>query len=98
MVSQGSTKPTQHFTAIFNTFVLMTLFNEFNARKIHGQRNIFAGLMGNWIFVTIWIATAVLQVVIVQLGGYAFSTKGLDLDQWLWCLFFGVGELVWGQV
>uniref|UniRef100_A0A1I8I9W2 Calcium-transporting ATPase n=1 Tax=Macrostomum lignano TaxID=282301 RepID=A0A1I8I9W2_9PLAT len=36
----GSPVPTQHFTAIFNAFVMMTLFNEVNARKIHDQRNI----------------------------------------------------------
>jgi len=36
--------------------------------------------------------------VIVQFGGYAFSTAGLTLEQWLWCLFIGIGELLWGQV
>ncbi|EDV90475.1 GH23619 [Drosophila grimshawi] len=68
--------PTQHFTIIFNTFVMMTLFNEINARKIHGQRN----------------------VLIIQYGKMAFSTKALSLDQWLWCVFFGIGTLVWGQL
>lgn len=98
LVSHGVSKPTQHFTAIFNTFVLMTLFNELNARKIHGQRNVFAGVFRNWIFIVIWISTMVLQIIIVEFGGYAFSTQGLDLNQWMWCLFFGIGELVWGQV
>lgn len=28
----------------------------------------------------------------------AFSTKALTLEQWGWCLFFGVGTLVWGQL
>uniref|UniRef100_V9I6W2 Calcium-transporting ATPase n=1 Tax=Apis cerana TaxID=7461 RepID=V9I6W2_APICE len=32
-VAQAGGGPTQHFTIIFNTFVMMTLFNEFNARK-----------------------------------------------------------------
>lgn len=54
--------PTQHFTIIFNTFVMMTLFNEFNARKIHGQRNVFQGIFTNPIFYSIWIGTAVSQV------------------------------------
>jgi Ca2+ transporting ATPase len=54
--------PTQHFTCIFNTFVLMTLFNEFNARKIHGQRNIFEGIFTNPIFYSIWVVTCVSQV------------------------------------
>ncbi|KAF4525203.1 hypothetical protein B566_EDAN008309 [Ephemera danica] len=39
-----------------------------------------------------------LTVIIVQFGGVAFSTKSLSLEQWLWCLFFGFGTLLWGQV
>jgi len=38
------------------------------------------------------------QVIIVQFGGFAFATAGLTLEQWGWCLLFGVGELLWGQV
>nr|CAH8853004.1 unnamed protein product [Trichobilharzia regenti] len=91
-------EPTQHYTLIFNTLVLMTLFNEFNARKIHGQRNVFSGLHRNPLFVIIWFVTFLLQALIIQFGSYAFSTKPLELDQWGWCLFFGVGELVWGQI
>ncbi|XP_020809976.1 plasma membrane calcium-transporting ATPase 1 isoform X7 [Drosophila serrata] len=90
--------PTQHFTIIFNTFVMMTLFNEINARKIHGQRNVIEGLFTNPIFYTIWIFTMISQVFIIQYGKMAFSTKALSLDQWLWCIFFGIGTLVWGQL
>ncbi|XP_036145958.1 plasma membrane calcium-transporting ATPase 2 isoform X2 [Monomorium pharaonis] len=90
--------PTQHFTVIFNTFVMMTLFNEFNARKIHGQRNVFQGIFTNPIFYSIWIGTCASQVVIIQYGKMAFSTRALTLDQWLWCLFFGIGTLIWGQI
>lgn len=54
--------PTQHFTIIFNTFVMMTLCNEVNARKIHGQRNILEGLRRNPVFIGIWIGTFVAQV------------------------------------
>lgn len=92
------TGPTQHFTVIFNSFVMMTLFNEFNARKIHGQRNVFEGIFTNPIFYTIWIGTCAAQVVIIQYGGMAFSTKALTLEQWFWCLLFGIGTLLWGQL
>ena len=54
--------PTEHFTIIFNVFVMMTLCNEINARKIHGQRNVFEGLATNPIFIGIWIGTFVAQV------------------------------------
>ena len=77
---------------------MMTLFNEINARKIHGERNVFVGLFTNPIFVTIWIGTLFLQVVIVEFGGRWFSTAPLTLEQWLWCLAFGVGSLLWAQV
>ncbi|XP_056000325.1 plasma membrane calcium-transporting ATPase 2-like isoform X5 [Ostrea edulis] len=90
--------PSQHFTIIFNTFVMMTLFNEMNARKIHGQRNIFEGLRRNPVFVGIWTGTFVAQIILVQFGGTVFSTKALTLDQWFWCVFLGVSTLLWGQV
>ena len=41
---------------------MMTLFNELNSRKLHGQRNVFGGLQRNAIFCFIWILTMVVQV------------------------------------
>ncbi|XP_053233626.1 plasma membrane calcium-transporting ATPase 2 isoform X6 [Podarcis raffonei] len=90
--------PSEHYTIIFNTFVMMQLFNEINARKIHGERNVFDGIFRNPIFCTIVLGTFVVQIVIVQFGGKPFSCSPLELDQWMWCVFIGLGELVWGQV
>ncbi|XP_055045243.1 plasma membrane calcium-transporting ATPase 3b isoform X2 [Misgurnus anguillicaudatus] len=90
--------PSEHYTIIFNTFVLMQLFNEINARKIHGERNVFDGIFGNPIFCSIVLGTFAVQIVIVQFGGKPFSCAPLNMEQWLWCLFVGVGELLWGQV
>ncbi|XGW27763.1 hypothetical protein V3C99_007945 [Haemonchus contortus] len=90
--------PSVHFTIVFNTFVLMTLFNEINARKIHGERNVFSGLFSNPIYYIIWISTFVSQILIVQFGGRWFSTAALNIEQWLWCLALGVGTLLWGQL
>ena len=72
-MSQG---PTQHFTIIFNTFVMMTLFNEINARKIHEQRNVFDGLNRNPLFIGIWITTFFVQV-------YKYDTKCINYAQML---------------
>ncbi|XP_046896979.1 plasma membrane calcium-transporting ATPase 3a isoform X2 [Hypomesus transpacificus] len=90
--------PSEHYTIIFNTFVLMQLFNEINARKIHGERNVFDGIFSNPIFCSIVLGTFLMQFVIVQFGGKPFSCAPLNLEQWLWCLFVGLGELLWGQV
>ncbi|CAL8254689.1 unnamed protein product [Arctogadus glacialis] len=90
--------PSEHYTVIFNTFVLMQLFNEINARKIHGERNVFDGIFANPIFCSIVFGTFVVQILIVQFGGKPFSCAPLNVEQWFWCLFIGLGELLWGQV
>uniref|UniRef100_UPI0037E92894 plasma membrane calcium-transporting ATPase 2 isoform X7 n=1 Tax=Semicossyphus pulcher TaxID=241346 RepID=UPI0037E92894 len=90
--------PSEHYTIIFNTFVMMQLFNEINARKIHGERNVFDGIFRNPIFCSIVFGTFAMQIVIVQFGGKPFSCQPLDLEKWMWCVFLGLGELVWGQV
>ncbi|XP_028680148.1 plasma membrane calcium-transporting ATPase 2 isoform X7 [Erpetoichthys calabaricus] len=89
--------PSEHYTIIFNTFVMMQLFNEINARKIHGERNVFDGIFRNPIFCGIVLGTLGIQIIIVQFGGKPFSCSPLDIDKWLWCIFLGLGELVWGQ-
>ncbi|XP_078099057.1 plasma membrane calcium-transporting ATPase 1 isoform X1 [Sander vitreus] len=90
--------PSEHYTIVFNTFVLMQLFNEINARKIHGERNVFEGIFNNLIFCSIVFGTFIIQFVIVQFGGKPFSCVALTIDQWLWCTFLGFGSLLWGQV
>uniref|UniRef100_A0A8C6PEN0 Calcium-transporting ATPase n=1 Tax=Nothobranchius furzeri TaxID=105023 RepID=A0A8C6PEN0_NOTFU len=90
--------PSEHFTIVFNTFVLMQIFNELNARKIHGERNVFEGVFNNPIFCSIILGTLVVQVLIVQLGGKPFSCASLTIEQWLWCVVLGVGSLLWGQL
>ncbi|XP_042782174.1 plasma membrane calcium-transporting ATPase 4 isoform X2 [Panthera pardus] len=90
--------PSQHYTIIFNTFVLMQLFNEINSRKIHGERNVFAGIFRNLIFCCVVLGTFISQILIVEFGGKPFSCTKLTLSQWFWCLFIGIGELLWGQI
>ncbi|XP_064417746.1 plasma membrane calcium-transporting ATPase 1 isoform X2 [Latimeria chalumnae] len=90
--------PSEHYTIVFNTFVMMQLFNEINARKIHGERNVFEGMFNNLIFCTIVFGTFLIQIIIVQLGGKPFSCTPLNIDLWLWCIVFGMGSLLWGQL
>ncbi|XP_058842267.1 plasma membrane calcium-transporting ATPase 1-like isoform X3 [Acipenser ruthenus] len=90
--------PSEHYTIVFNTFVMMQLFNEINARKIHGERNVFEGIFNNLIFCSIVFGTFVIQIIIVQFGGKPFSCIGLGIEHWLWCVFLGIGALLWGQL
>ncbi|VDD92928.1 unnamed protein product, partial [Enterobius vermicularis] len=90
--------PSRHFTIIFNAFVLMTLVNEINSRKVHSERNVFKGLFTNAIFCVIWVATLIAQVLIVQYGGAWVSTAPLNLIQWGFCVGCGFATLIWGQI
>jgi len=64
--------PSVHYTIVFNVFVLMQIFNEINARKIHGERNVFEGIHQNPIFCSILVGTFVLQVG----GRHSVSSTG----------------------
>jgi hypothetical protein len=45
--------PSIHFTIIFNTFVMMTLFNGINCRMLNNGRNIFKVLLIKFCFISI---------------------------------------------
>lgn len=40
----------------------------------------------------------IFQIIIVQFGQTAFSTRALTFGQWFWCLLFGVSTLACGQI
>ena len=88
----------EHFTLIFNVFVFMQIFNEINARKIHGERNVFQGLHRSYTFLIIMVGQVVCQVILVQFGSIVVRTRGLTLDLWLWSILLGSSELVVGQI
>uniref|UniRef100_F6WCS9 Calcium-transporting ATPase n=1 Tax=Ornithorhynchus anatinus TaxID=9258 RepID=F6WCS9_ORNAN len=92
------TPPTVHYTMVFNTFVMMQLFNEINARKVHDERNVFEGLLNNSIFCLVVGGTFIVQFFIVHYGGKAFGCTQLSPEMWLWCIFLGMGVLIWGQL
>lgn len=71
--------PTQHYTMVFNTFVLCQLFNEINARKLRGEWNVFS----------VWAEYAVryicgkffmIQIVKVE-PGYNNTVRGGNTDR-----------------
>ncbi|CAD8186782.1 unnamed protein product [Paramecium octaurelia] len=89
--------PSRQFTVIFNTFVLMQLFNFLNSRKIRNEINVFKGILSNMLFLKIVFGILALQIMIVTFGGIGFhcySFYGLSLEQWLICLTFGIGSLI----
>ena len=84
--------PSRHMTVVFTAFVFMQVFNMINARKIHDEKHIFAGIVDNRMFCGIWMVIFVVQMILSQFSQDIFqcSRDGLTWFQWLICLAIGV--------
>ncbi|KAJ9212385.1 hypothetical protein DTO166G4_6016 [Paecilomyces variotii] len=69
-------------TVVFNTFVWMQIFNQYNCRRLDNHFNIFEGIHRNVWFIGIQAIIIAGQVMIIFVGGRAFSVKRLNGPQW----------------
>ncbi|TQN66057.1 Calcium-transporting ATPase 2 [Colletotrichum shisoi] len=69
---------------IFNTFVWMQIFNEFNNRRLDNKFNIFEGVHRNYFFIVINCIMVGAQVAIIYVGGKAFriTPGGISGEHW----------------
>ena len=77
-------------TLIFNTFVWMQVFNQYNNRRLDNKMNIFEGVLRNWFFIGIQIIIVACQIMIVFVGGRAFSVHRLNGAQWGYSIVLGL--------
>ena len=62
--------PSEHYTIVFNTFVLMQLVNQVNCRKVNNKLNVLEGICDNPLFTAIFAAELVLQARPVSTPSY----------------------------
>ncbi|KAF3309982.1 plasma membrane calcium [Orbilia oligospora] len=82
-------------TIVFNTFVWMQIFNEFNNRRLDNKLNIFAGIHRNYFFIGINCIMIGGQVLIMYVGGAAFSITRINGTQWAICIVCAAVSLPW---
>ncbi|KAI9679746.1 MAG: plasma membrane calcium [Caeruleum heppii] len=85
-------------TMVFNTFVWMQIFNEFNNRRLDNKFNIFEGIHRNWFFIGINCVMVGGQVMIIFVGGKAFQIVRIDGVQWAICILCAIFCLPWAVV
>ncbi|KAL4802596.1 hypothetical protein BDV18DRAFT_62725 [Aspergillus unguis] len=85
-------------TIIFNTFVWMQIFNEFNCRRLDNKFNIFENIHKNRWFFVINLLMVAGQVLIIFVGGQAFGVTRLSGRQWGVCIGFAVVCVPWAAV
>lgn len=77
-------------STIFNTFVWMQIFNQWNARRLDNGFNIFEGMIKNYWFIGIQFIIVGGQILIMFVGGAAFSIHRINAPQWGYSLVLGV--------
>ena len=97
-VAADATLQTQLDTMVFNTFVWMQIFNEFNSRRLDNRLNIFEGLHRNYFFLAINAIMIGGQILIVFVGGAAFQLTRIDATQWAVCILCALPCLLWAVV
>lgn len=85
-------------TIVFNTFVWLQIFNQWNNRRLDNNFNIFEGVTRNWFFMVINAFMVGAQILIVFIGGAAFSVKELNKAQWAYCVVLGFLSIPIGVV
>ncbi|KAF8860891.1 P-type calcium ATPase [Acephala macrosclerotiorum] len=81
-------------TLVFNIYVWMQFFNQYNNRRLDNKFNIFEGIHRNYFFIGINIIMIGGQLLIVFFGGEALSTEPLNATQWGISLGLGALSLV----
>ncbi|KAK0742473.1 hypothetical protein B0T21DRAFT_361461 [Apiosordaria backusii] len=87
-------------TLVFNTFVWMQIFNQWNNRRLDNQFNIFEGLTKNWLFIGISAVMCGGQVLIVMVGGDAFriAKEGQSPTMWATAIVLGLLSIPVGVI
>ncbi|KDN72049.1 putative calcium-translocating P-type ATPase [Colletotrichum sublineola] len=87
-------------TLVFNTFVWMQIFNQWNNRRLDNNFNIFEGLTKNYFFIGISAIMIGGQVLIVFVGGAAFqiASEGQTGTQWAIAVILGLISIPFGVI
>lgn len=85
-------------SVVFNTFSWLQIFNLINCRSIDNRLNVFTGIHRNWLFLGITLITVGGQVLIIFVGGTAFSIARLNGVQWTTSILLGLLSLPSGAL
>ena len=79
-----------HYTLFFEIFMFLELFNQINCRKLKKEDfNVFQGFWRNPLFQIIFWGTIFVQILLIQMGGYAIKCTPMTWDYHLMCLAIG---------
>jgi hypothetical protein len=87
-----------HGTFLFNTFIFLQFFNEFNSRLLLDKDSLLETMFNNPTFLIIALFQLIFQIVLVQCGGDFFYTTPLSIATWAVSIGFGLLSLPVGYL
>jgi Ca2+-transporting ATPase len=81
---------------IFNMFVWLQIFNQYNNRRLDNKLNIFVGIHRNYYFIVMNVIMVSAQVLIAMYGSTAFSIVRINGNQWAISVVIAVLCVPWG--
>jgi magnesium-transporting ATPase (P-type) len=85
---------------LFNTYVMLQIFNEINARKLLvNEINPFKGFFNNKFFLFVLIISVVVQIILVEIPPLAsvLKIKPLNIYENLISICIGASCIIWGK-
>lgn len=81
---------------IFNMFVWLQIFNQYNNRRLDNKLNIFYNIHKNYYFIAMNVIMVSAQICIAMYGSTAFSIVRIDGNQWAISVVVAVLCIPWG--
>lgn len=81
---------------IFNVFVWLQIFNQYNNRRLDNKLNIFVNIHRNYYFIGLNCIMVGAQVAIVFFGSTAFGITALNGEQWAISVVVALMCVPWG--
>ena len=88
----------QALSWFFTFFVMLQVWNMFNAKAFMTRRSAFAGLWQSKSFLWVIVLIVVGQYLIVTFGGKMFNVVPLSLDEWLAISAMTMPVLLFGEI
>jgi Ca2+-transporting ATPase len=77
---------------VFNTFIFLQIFNQFNARKIKDEYNIFGGILQSRMFIYVAVIILAFQMIIMfTVVRNFFKVDTIPWEGWLYSVLVGAG-------
>ena len=89
-----------HYTILFNVFVFFQIFNEVNARSVHGNdwKATLKGFQKNFYFPAVLTVTVGIQFALVQFFGGLLKVTPLSMGHWVASVLIGSSSIPVGII